>query len=82
VGGGGAPLDLPQEALMKGQQISFIIEGNSVPQLLIPQLIELWSEGLFPFDRLIARYPLEKINDAERDLASGSVIKPVLLPGR
>ncbi|WP_326915225.1 NAD(P)-dependent alcohol dehydrogenase [Sphingopyxis chilensis] len=81
VGGGGAPLDLPQEALMAGQQISFIIEGNSVPHVLIPQLIELWKEGRFPFERLVSYYPLARINEAERDFKSGAAIKPILLPG-
>ncbi|MET8053443.1 hypothetical protein ABZU75_38260 [Streptosporangium sp. NPDC005286] len=50
-------------------------------QIFIPELISLWWQGRFPFDRLIRTYPLGEINDAERDSLSGATIKPVLLPG-
>ncbi|MGP3968121.1 NAD(P)-dependent alcohol dehydrogenase [Streptomyces sp. 6N223] len=58
-----------------------IVEGDAVPQRFIPQLIELWQQGRFPFDRLIRTFPLSAINEAERAAASGEVVKPVLLPG-
>jgi aryl-alcohol dehydrogenase len=35
----------------------------------------------FPFDRLLRGYPLDQINNAERDSANGTTIKPILLPG-
>jgi aryl-alcohol dehydrogenase len=71
---------IPTAALI-GRSVHFVFEGASVPQVFIPQLIKLWQQGRFPFDRLIRTYPLEKINDAEHDLDSGAAIKPVLLPG-
>lgn len=61
--------------------ITAIIEGNSVPHLMIPTLIDLWRAGLLPFDRLVTTYPLREINDAEKAAVSGDVVKPVLLPG-
>jgi aryl-alcohol dehydrogenase len=63
-----------------GRSVTLILEGDAVPQLFIPALIRLWQAGRFPFDRLIRTYPLNAINDAERDSASGETIKPVLLP--
>jgi len=51
-----------------------------VPQLFIPRLIDLWKRGRFPFDRLITRYPLHQINQAEADATSGASVKPVLIP--
>ncbi|MGE0217731.1 NAD(P)-dependent alcohol dehydrogenase [Mycolicibacterium sp.] len=80
VGGGGGPIDLPQEALNEGRRISFLLEGDAVPQLFIPKLIELWRLGRFPFDRLVTTYPLDKINDAEADSLSGVTVKPILIP--
>jgi aryl-alcohol dehydrogenase len=57
-----------------------IVEGDVVPQRFIPQLIDLWQQGRFPFDRLIETYPLSRINEAERAATTSEVVKPVLLP--
>jgi aryl-alcohol dehydrogenase len=68
--------------IMFGRTLCGVIEGNCVPSLFIPRLIELYARGLFPIDRLIGFYPLESINQAIEDMASGKVVKPVLRPGR
>jgi len=67
-------------ALAAGKNIMGILEGDAVPQLLLPRLIELWRQDRFPFDRLIRTYPFSEITAAEADAASGATIKPVLLP--
>ena len=64
-----------------GKTLTSILEGGADPQVVIPQLIELWQAGRFPFDRLIETFPLSEINAAEQASLSGRVIKPVLLPG-
>jgi aryl-alcohol dehydrogenase len=64
--------------LRRGNQVRGIIQGDAVPQLFIPQLIELYKAGQFPFDRLLRHFPFEKINEAFAAAASGDVIKPVL----
>jgi aryl-alcohol dehydrogenase len=64
-----------------GRTITAIIEGDSIPQLLIPMLIGLWQAGRLPFDKLITTYPLSEINDAEKAARRGDVVKPVLLTG-
>ncbi|MFF3373742.1 NAD(P)-dependent alcohol dehydrogenase [Streptomyces sp. NPDC002680] len=79
--GVGGDITLPPEVLAPGRTLSFLLEGDSVPQQFIPQLIDLWQRGRFPFDRLIRTYSLDAINDAERDTASGETVKAVLLPG-
>jgi aryl-alcohol dehydrogenase len=81
VGAGGGAITLRPEALA-GRNVRYIMEGEAVPQEFIPRLIRLWRQGRFPFDRLIRRYPLDQINDAERDCADGTTIKPILLPSR
>ena len=58
--------------------ITGVIEGSSVPQVFIPQLIDLYRKGLFPFDKLIKFYDFEDINQAVQDSESGKTIKPVL----
>ena len=46
--------------------------------LFIPLLIELNRQGRFPFEKLIAFYPFERINEAIADSESGRAIKPVV----
>ena len=41
--------------------------------------IDLWSQGRFPFDRLLTFYPFAEIARAFEDSHSGKAIKPVLL---
>lgn len=74
------PLTLLPGGLDRGRRVIHVCEGDAVPRLLIPRLIALWRRGLFPFDRLIRTYPLSAVNEAERDSASGLVVKPVLIP--
>jgi aryl-alcohol dehydrogenase len=61
-----------------GKSIRGIIQGDSVPELFIPQLIELHRQGRFPFDRLIEFYTLDEINQAAADSESGATIEPIL----
>lgn len=78
----GAECSIDINDIMFGRTLCGVIEGNCVPRLFIPQLVELYSAGLFPIDRLISFYPLTAINDAIDDMESGKVVKPVLRPGR
>ncbi|AKP67372.1 NAD(P)-dependent alcohol dehydrogenase [Companilactobacillus ginsenosidimutans] len=56
-----------------------VLMGDAVPQKSIPQLIEFWKDGKFPFDKLEKFYKFDEINQANADSASGKVIKPVLI---
>jgi aryl-alcohol dehydrogenase len=71
--GDGIPDNVP-----RGKKAVAVIEGDSVPQLFIPQLIKLYQQGKFPFDRLIKFYQFKDINRAMKDSLSGKTIKPVL----
>jgi aryl-alcohol dehydrogenase len=61
-----------------GKRIVGIIEGDSVPDLFIPLLVELHAQGRFPFDELVKFYPFEQIDDAARDSEKGVTIKPIV----
>jgi aryl-alcohol dehydrogenase len=65
--------------LTSGITISMISEGDSVPQRFIPQLIELYRAGRFPFDRLITTYPFADIDRAFEDSERGGALKPVVV---
>ena len=56
-----------------------ICEGNSVPANFIPRLIDLHSQGKFPFDKLVKYYSFSEINKAVDESMSGEVLKPILV---
>ncbi len=62
----------------KSKTVAGLVEGASVPRVLIPQLIEFYKAGKFSFDRLVTFYPFDDINQAGSDSHDGRVIKPVL----
>ncbi len=76
----GVCASLDMNTLLFGRTVRGIIEGDSVPQVFIPQLIELWRAGRFPFDRLVKFYDLADINQAIEDSESGRVLKPIVRP--
>ena len=63
-----------------GQSVRGIIEGDSDPDVFIPELIDHFRAGRLPFDRMIKTYPLSRINEAIADQHSGICVKPVLIP--
>lgn len=74
----GAEATLDVNTLLFGRTVRGIIEGDSVPTVFIPQLIELWRAGRFPFDKLIEFFTLDNINEALEASESGRVFKPVI----
>ncbi|MFO6453417.1 MULTISPECIES: NAD(P)-dependent alcohol dehydrogenase [unclassified Aeromicrobium] len=66
-------------SLVKGWTFKTIVQGSSVPQSFLPQLIQLWREGRFPIDTLITEYSLDDINQGFADSADGTTIKPVVI---
>ena len=81
VGGGppGATTALDLGWLMTGgRSVRGILEGDAVPDLFIPALIELHRQGRFPFDRMVKVYELSEINQAAHDSETGVTIKPVI----
>ena len=64
--------------MIPGRSIRGICEGDSIPGTFIPQLIDLYRQGRFPFDKLVRFYPFDQINEAIDDALSGRTIKPIL----
>lgn len=74
----GTEVNLNMDLIMNGRIVRGIVEGDAVPDLFIPKLIELNRLGKFPYDKLITFYPFKDINLAVADMEQGRVIKPVL----
>ena len=56
-----------------------VIEGDAVPQLIIPKLVSFFKNGQFPIEKLVKFYELEDVDQAFIDSSKGSAIKPILI---
>ncbi|KAK4621648.1 Aryl-alcohol dehydrogenase [Fulvia fulva] len=65
--------------LVKGVTVRGTHQGDSVPRVMVPRMVEMWRAGRFPFDRLLTRYGFEDLDKALRDLGEGKIVKPVLV---
>ena len=66
------------DIMLNGKTIRGCVEGDSDIATFIPQLVDLYTAGQFPIDRLVTPYAFADINRAVTDQAAGKVIKPVL----
>lgn len=76
----GTEFTLDMNGVLFGRTVRGIIEGDSVPDIFIPQLVELWRQDRFPFDKLIKFYPMSEIEEAARASERGDVLKAILRP--
>lgn len=77
-----ALIQIPANAFMQScKTIMGVVEGNSVPDVVVPQIIDLYLQGRFPFDKMVKFYDLDQINQAAADADAGAVIKPILRIG-
>jgi aryl-alcohol dehydrogenase len=77
-----AVIQLPANAFMQScKTLMGVVEGDSVPDVVVSQLLDLYMQGRFPIDRLVRFYDLDQINQAAADATAGTVIKPILRIG-
>jgi len=72
-------ITIDQGHLLLGRKLSGVIEGDADPQKFVPEMIELYRQGKFPFDRLVKKFPFSEINAAMEASESGEVIKPIVV---
>jgi aryl-alcohol dehydrogenase len=79
---GGAPAGAEFSAdhltTLWGKRIVGSLGGESQSGRFVPALLDLYSQGRFPFTDLIEYFPLGSLNEAIAASAGGDVIKPVL----
>jgi len=71
-------IEVDNAVFTMGRSIQYVVEGDSVPDIFIPQLINLYKKGFFPFDKLIKFYDFKDINQAIEDSEKGITLKAVL----
>jgi len=76
----GTEVTLDMNGIMFGRTVTGIIEGQSVPDIFIPKLVDLYRQGRLPLEKLVSFYSLDEIDQAVRDSESGMVVKAILRP--
>lgn len=71
-------IDVHNDLMAEGKSMIGVIEGDSVPRVFIPKLVEFYKAGKFPFDKLVKFYNFEQISQAFEDSAKGIAVKPIL----
>lgn len=64
--------------LVAGRSVRGIVEGDSVPDVFLPRLMELWRQGRFPVEALMQHYDFDQIDSAAGEAEEGAVVKAVL----
>src|SRR5690606_36499464 len=77
----GMTLDL-LPVMQLGRRVQSIVEGNSVPRVFIPQLLELRRQGRFPLEKLVRTFPFPELETASAAATSGEAVEAVLVHGR
>jgi aryl-alcohol dehydrogenase len=69
------------DVMQHSKTVRGVVEGDSVPDVFIPQLIDLYFAGRFPFDKLVKFYRFDQINEAAEDSERGVTLKPIIRIG-
>jgi aryl-alcohol dehydrogenase len=77
-GGGDIVINVEMDLMSVSKSLIGVVEGDSNPKVFIPEIMDHYLKGRFPFDKLITYYDFEQINEAVRDTHSGKAIKAVL----
>ena len=76
----GKSFDVDIWTLLRGRTIHGTSLGDAVPMLLLPRLVDLYTQGRFPVDKIMTHYDLADIDRAIEDVNAGRVVKAVLHP--
>lgn len=74
----GVEVGIDMNNILFGRALRGIIEGDSIPDVFIPKLIELYRQGRFPFDKLVTYYDFKDVNQCIEDLEAGKIFKGIL----
>jgi aryl-alcohol dehydrogenase len=74
----GVEAHLEMQTLLDGRTVKGCVEGDSLSDIFIPQLIEFYRAGRLPFDKLVTFYTLDQINEAVKDTHDGKALKAIL----
>ncbi len=68
------------QMVVAGISVKGILEGDSNPDVFIPELIEHIKSGRFPVEKLSKTFRLDEINEAISEQKTSAFVKAVLIP--
>ena len=75
---GDITFNVQNELMGDGKSLMGVVEGDAVPKLFLPKLLDFYKKGMFPIDKLMKFYKFEEINEAQAKSDAGECIKAVL----
>lgn len=75
---GDVSFNINDDIMAPSKKIIGLTEGDAIPQLFIPKLVQFYEKGLFPFDKMVKFYKFKDVNKAIDDMTSGKTIKPII----
>lgn len=75
---GDLTINVQEELMGEGKSLIGIVEGDAIPKLFIPKILQYYKEGRFPLDKIITYFDFEDINKAVEASHGTDVIKAVL----
>lgn len=67
-------LDVHDDLMAEGKAMIGVIEGDSLPRVLIPRRVECYRRGQFPFDNRVRVHDFEHIAQAFEDSANRTTV--------
>ena len=61
---GDVTFNIQQEVMGMGRSVIGVVEGDAIPKIFIPQLVEYYKQGRFPFDKLTKYFEFKDIDKA------------------
>lgn len=74
----GTTAEVDVNFILNGRRYVGVTEGDSIPQVFLPALVELVQSGRMPLQKLVRGFEFSQINEAAAAITSGEVVKPVL----
>lgn len=68
-------MDMQNDLMAEGKTMRGVIEGDSIPKIFIPELIDYYRQGKFPFDDMITVFDFEDLQKAFEERSIKPVVK-------
>ena len=66
-------------SMLKAKSVRGIVQGDSMPQVFMPYLVEQFAAGALDLRQLVQHFDFKQIDEAMQACDAGTAIKPVLL---
>jgi len=68
-----------QSFMVSAKQYFGAVQGHSIPQDFVPQIVGWWKEGKFEVEKLVKFFDIKDFKSAVKVMGNGDVVKPILV---